>query len=548
MSTLEPEKKPEPRKEPATPEPLTKSPHPQLPPQRKPGFGGSGGFFNAHRDSLSDPSDGYINPNDLWFAILTMEDYWNSENLTKEDFIYRNIGEKSWARIKDGTEIHMTKYWLLNITGFPDEKIEALFRATRAAYGTVKYKSEKYNGNEICEFLERKGPVYQFFKEKGILHLADAYLKSGSEADFSKLVAAAKTQPKITAGAPEPRPIASPDAIFHEVDIVGAELFKQLSDFGGVREFCREIYAKASRKIIGQEKPLKDIILKLATYIISPESQEYPVLVTGSTGSGKTYAVRTVSDIIGLPFSEISTPQLTPAGYKGTNIADKLSEAVGKTVAEHNGYPNRMVIYLDEFGKILMRGSSTQFSMEIQNEFLKLLEPGATLRQPTQFGVIEMPFKAMVVMSDAFSFINTKGEEISRKDLMEAGFAPELAGRIQLVAPLRTLTAPDFERIMLAGEDTVLQTQRKLCNGMGLEVTLTAGAVKQIAKLAEQDGAGGRSLNHLINTIFEREMNERIYSDRAKVSAMIAINRKTVEKHIPHNGTVRGGFGFRAQG
>ncbi len=492
---------------------------------------------------------------DRYFNFKQLQAEW-SNNVDSSDFIYVKKGSDSvFYRERDKREIKFSQsvvnpyYGFINVTDFSNEKIEQLFRLVRAS-GVSLLPLNFDDSIVFLDFFEGKGKGYSHLSQISALGLVNEYIKSGTEDDFNNIVKAFKLKETHNIGSilgygPQL-------SAYESVDII-SEISAKLADFAGIQKFCGELLASAKQVVIGQDASIKDLIIKLVTYIKDESSQGSPILVTGSTGCGKTYSIKTLAKLIGLPFTEISTPELTPEGYVGKNISTVLFNAVIEKVQEFGAYPNRLIIYLDEFGKILQRGSSSDnFTREIQNQFLKLLEPGAKLSVSLGSSAVkELPFRAMVILSDAFSFIKRDhGEDpLTRNDLVEAGFIPELAGRIQLVSPFKTLGSSEFEQILIRGQQSVLKLQERQCTNMGLNLVFEPDSIRLIAQLAEKDGAGGRSLNHLVGTLVEKELGKRIFPNdsKDKVSTMIKINEAVVRKHFPENGKVRtGGFGFLA--
>lgn len=269
-------------------------------------------------------------------------------------------------------------------------------------------------------------------------------------------------------------------------------------------------------------------------------------MVTGPTGCGKTASIRLLCEKIGIPFVEIPVPQLSPASYKGTTIQSVLFAAVSNILNQHNGYPNRMIFYLDEFGKILQRGP--ELAPMIQNELLKLLEPGAQLTHeiPPGSDVQQLPFQALVILSDALSFVEGA---IDRPALVQAGFAPELAGRIHLVHPFRALGIDDFVKILETGKGNPLEEQRRTLAALGLALECDAETYRTFAELAVKDGSGGRALQHMVNNVVSAELQRNVFGprdDRAMDDAKtLRITSATIRTHFPNgNGMRKERIGF----
>ena len=120
-----------------------------------------------------------------------------------------------------------------------------------------------------------------------------------------------------------------------------------------------------------------------------PEYVKQNVILLGSTGVGKTYLIRTLAQLIGVPFVKADITKFSETGYVGGDVEDLVRElhriADGNTkLAEHG------MIFLDEIDKI---ASATNVSGRdpsgrgVQVALLKLMEETeVSLRNPHDIG------------------------------------------------------------------------------------------------------------------------------------------------------------------
>jgi endopeptidase Clp ATP-binding regulatory subunit ClpX len=166
------------------------------------------------------------------------------------------------------------------------------------------------------------------------------------------------------------------------------------------------------------------------------------VILVGPTGVGKTYLVRSMADLIGVPFVKADATKFSETGYVGGDVEDLVRDLVRRA----NGEVERAqygIIYIDEIDKIAAASNSTGRDVSgrgVQTNLLKLMEEtdvparaphdiagqiqammeftqGRGKKQPTVINTKHILF----VVSGAFGGL----EKIVRKRLREAtiGFA-----------------------------------------------------------------------------------------------------------------------------
>src|SRR5438128_1987650 len=100
------------------------------------------------------------------------------------------------------------------------------------------------------------------------------------------------------------------------------------------------------------------------------------VIIVGPTGVGKTYLVKHIADLIGVPFVKADATKFSETGYVGADVDDLVRDLVSKAggdidLAEHG------IIYLDEIDKIATSGDRLGRDVSgrgVQTTLLKLME------------------------------------------------------------------------------------------------------------------------------------------------------------------------------
>jgi ATP-dependent Clp protease ATP-binding subunit ClpX len=263
------------------------------------------------------------------------------------------------------------------------------------------------------------------------------------------------------------------------------------------------------------------------------------IIMLGPTGVGKTYLVRTIADLIGVPFVKADATKFSETGYVGGDVEDLVRELVHKAdgnirLAEYG------IIYLDEIDKIATPTNIMGRDVSgggVQRGLLKLMEETeVSLRTPFDLtsqlqAAIEFQSKGKV----AHSVINTRhilfivsgafnglGEIIRKRmgakaigfhssgrtvpkdedyfqfaksnDFIEYGFESEFVGRLPVVVSCHELTVEDLFQILKNSEGSIIKQYANAFEAYGIEMVPTDPGLYRIAQKAYEDHTGARSL------------------------------------------------------
>ena len=168
---------------------------------------------------------------------------------------------------------------------------------------------------------------------------------------------------------------------------------------------------------------------------------------------------------------------------------DKVTSRALKAVEETG------IVFIDEIDKITTSGQKygPDVSREgVQRDILPIVE-GSTVN--TKYGVVK---------TDHILFIAAGAFHMSKP----SDLVPELQGRFPIRVELDSLTAEDFERILLEPENALLKQYTAIIKTEGCTVTFTKSAVKEIARVAflvniKMENIGARRLHTVMTTLLD---------------------------------------------
>ncbi len=302
-----------------------------------------------------------------------------------------------------------------------------------------------------------------------------------------------------------------------------------------------EMIASLNRVIQGQTRAKRTLARAFYSHFMTlasqdagiaatTEHQRHHILLAGPTGSGKTFLVRSLANLLGVPLITANAASLSATGYVGESVSDllaRLSRAIDES-PRSNGHG---IIFIDELDKIARHASPNTPDVRgemVQQELLSLFDGTRIGRiKDGDVPVFEIDgSRILVVCAGAFVGIDriqrrritgnqlgfagngemsakrnttSQAPPLDSEDFIEFGFIPELVGRFGHFATLDTLTVPDLSQILTTLENSPLAYQQHLFSLHGLTLEFTEDAVLAIAEEAFSRGAGARGLAQLVN-------------------------------------------------
>ncbi|CAJ1446787.1 unnamed protein product [Effrenium voratum] len=324
------------------------------------------------------------------------------------------------------------------------------------------------------------------------------------------------------------------------------EVLKNIKDF---RMKPKDVKSYLDRFVMEQDEAKKVLSVALCDHynwarrcLDQPDLREKNymkpnILISGPTGSGKTYLVRTMAKMLGVPFVKADATKFSETGIVGEDAEDvvrQLVDAAGGSseVAEYG------MVYVDEVDKICSSSAGSRggwSGSQVQSNFLKIMEDTEVSAKNSMQASLSSMFGGgqddtistkfvLFIFSGAFTGMNdiiknrvgaksigflagdddkasaaTEEEKsylhlAETKDFIDAGLEPEFIGRVPVRVAIRLLDAEDLYKILALAEDSVLQQFQKDFKGYGIELKAQTDALRRVAELAVEEKTGARAL------------------------------------------------------
>lgn len=309
----------------------------------------------------------------------------------------------------------------------------------------------------------------------------------------------------------------------------------------------KDIKAHLDRYVIRQDEAKKALAIAVCDHYnhvqedLRHKDYEYykqNIMILGPTGVGKTYLIKQIARLIGIPFVKADATRFTETGYVGANVEDLVRDLVSQTSSDVET-AQYGIIYIDEIDKLAsaLSGYGRDISGRgVQIGLLKLMEEteidlraGNDVASQMQ-AMMEFQRKGKVekqvintrhilfVVSGAFNdlkdpiktrlnknSIGFKTEEhqhgdddllslATTQDFIDFGFEPEFIGRIPIRVSCRNLSSDDLYDVLKYSEGSIIRQYQRNFRAYGIEATFTDKALRCIAARAYQEKTGARGI------------------------------------------------------
>ena len=303
--------------------------------------------------------------------------------------------------------------------------------------------------------------------------------------------------------------------------------------------------------VIGQQVAKKTLAVAIYNHlkrITTPEIDgvsidKSNILMIGSSGSGKTLMVSTLSKILNVPFATVDATSLSQTGYVGLDPEECLTRLF--QAAENDlERAQKGIIFIDEIDKIGRKsGENVSTTRDVSGEgvqqaLLKIIEgndvkftPAGGRKNPNGEFVTMNTRNILFILGGAFEglakhiaarsqvretgmgFLGTVRDpeqapknfelvqQVTVEDLISFGMIPELVGRIPVIVPFEDLDEDTLIRILVEPRNAITRQFQKLFESEGIQLTFEDAALRATAQKVMDSRTGARGLRRVIEGV-----------------------------------------------
>ena len=276
-----------------------------------------------------------------------------------------------------------------------------------------------------------------------------------------------------------------------------------------------ELVGIVTKTVVHQDDAVRRLVLEIERNLES-DGEKDGILITGSTGVGKTMTINLIAKYLDRPVKIIDSTQLTVPGYVGKSVEDYLYELL----CDCNGDVERAeqaIIFFDEIDKKGSEKKSDISGQGVLNVLLKFLdgtEYDVTSNRQISRQVQKISTKNMLVLAGGsfadvyknsgpkqIGFLDGEKKEYvpSATDFVEKGMmTKDFIGRFPIIIHYNDLDAKALVDVLVNSEASPLKRERDVFSKAGVKLTVTEDYMEAVARAAINMETGARGLKGIV--------------------------------------------------
>jgi hypothetical protein len=285
-----------------------------------------------------------------------------------------------------------------------------------------------------------------------------------------------------------------------------------------------------------QERNLRpDIVDRLTLITLSHRRGiTQRVLLTGESGTGKSYTALSVAQVAGTPYHLQDASGLVETGYRGLSVPDLL-QTMYRAVGSDREALERHVLVLDEIEKTRIGrgvdGVSFDKRWGMQACCLSIAQ-GTTPITLDESGIQVYTCKMLVICAGAFSDADWGAvRPPTTHDLIEYGLIRELSERLRDRVFLPRRTAYEMSELLRRSDESVETSLGPLARQLGFELHVLPSTYRIVARMivAETGGLGPRSGNQLLVSAAQRALLRALRDEGQSAGRTITVTPDDID-------------------
>lgn len=284
------------------------------------------------------------------------------------------------------------------------------------------------------------------------------------------------------------------------------------------------LYEKISKTLIAQDEQVRRMLVSILKLSMKKHNK-MGILLTGSTGTGKTKMMELMAKYVDRPFLLVDSTQLTVPGIVGTSIEQYLWQLY-KDCNYDIEKAQKAIVYFDEIDKKGSVNKSDVFGKGVLNVLLKFMDGTkyTACENPqivTSNSSVKIDTSNMIVIAggafnDVYKNMKQKRklgiytEEERNKhekeklvptieDFVEKSMmTDEFMGRVPIIVRMNDWTPETMKRLLLESDESPLTEEQECFERCGVKLTVTDEYLDALSTKACSRGFGARGLAGLV--------------------------------------------------